>query len=56
MQEEFMNAIRHTEPVQVIASDPTHPTNTTPSLQRASMLFVASVGSFIGASLLLASI
>ena len=31
-------------------------TNTGPSLQRASILFVASVSSFIGASLLLASI
>jgi hypothetical protein len=31
-------------------------TNVGPSLQRASFLFVASVGSFIGASLLLASI
>jgi hypothetical protein len=37
------------------ASDPTGVTNTGPSLQRASILFVASVGSFIGASLLLAS-
>jgi hypothetical protein len=31
-------------------------TNTGASFQRASILFVASLGSFIGASLLLASI
>jgi hypothetical protein len=31
-------------------------TNTGPSFQRASILFAASLGSFIGASLLLASI
>ncbi len=43
--------------VQVTASDPTSlTTNTDPSLQRASILFVASVSSFIGASLWLASI
>lgn len=56
MQEKPMNAIRHAEAVPDNASDPTYPTNTAPSLQRASILFVASVGSFIGASLLLASI
>jgi hypothetical protein len=31
-------------------------TNTGPSFQRASILFAASLGSFIGASLLLASL
>jgi hypothetical protein len=31
-------------------------TNTGPSFQRASILFAASLGSFIGSSLLLASI
>ena len=51
-----MNAIRHAEAIPDNASDPTHLPNTAPSLQRASILFVASVGSFIGASLLLASI
>ena len=56
MQEKLMHAVRHAEPVQVVASDPTHLPNPAPSLQRASILFVASVGSFIGASLLLASI
>jgi hypothetical protein len=35
---------------------PTNVTNTEPSFQRASILFAASLGSFIGASLLLASI
>lgn len=56
MQEKLMNDIRHSEPVGGVAPDPLHLTNTGPSLQRASILFVASVGSFIGASLLLASI
>ena len=37
-------------------SDPTGVTNADPSFQRASFLFVASLGSFIGASLLLASL
>jgi hypothetical protein len=56
MQERLMNAIRHPEAVQGIASDPRHLTNTGPSLQCAALLFVASLGSFIGAALLLASI
>ncbi len=56
MQESPMNAIRRPEAVQGIASDPRHLINTGPSLQRAALLFVASLGSFIGAALLLASI
>jgi hypothetical protein len=51
-----MNAIRRPEAVQGIASDPRHLTNPGPSLQCAALLFVASLGSFIGAALLLASI
>ena len=52
-----MNHNQASEAVQVTALDPTDtPTNTGPSLQRASILFVASVSSLIGASLLLASI
>ncbi len=51
-----MNAIRRTEAVQGIASDARHLTNAGPSLQRAALLFVTSLGSFIGAALLLASI
>jgi hypothetical protein len=51
-----MNATQHSEAVQGLISDPPHPTNTGLSLQRASILFAASVSSFIGASLLLASI
>jgi hypothetical protein len=51
-----MNPIPHSEAVQGIASDPRHLTNTGPSLQCAALLFVASVSSFIGAAILLASI
>jgi hypothetical protein len=51
-----MTAVRRSGAAQGGNSDPMHLTNTRPSLQRASILFVASVGSFIGASLLLASI
>jgi len=51
-----MNAIRRPEAVQGIASDLRHLTNTGPSLQCAVLLFVASLSSFIGAALLLASI
>ena len=52
-----MNHPQASEVVQGTGSDPTGiATNTGPSLQRASILFVASVSSFIGASLLLASI
>jgi hypothetical protein len=51
-----MNSVRSSQAVQGIAPDSSHSISTGPSLQRASILFVASVGSFIGASLLLASI
>jgi hypothetical protein len=56
MQEKLMTAVRRSGAAQGGNSDPMNLTNTRPSLQRASILFVASVGSFIGASLLLASI
>ena len=39
-----------------ISPEPTTITNPEPSFQRASILFAASLGSFIGASLLLASL
>jgi hypothetical protein len=55
-QDKLMNSARNSEPAEDIASDPSCPANTAPSLQRATVLFVASVGSLIGASLLLASI
>ena len=48
--------MNHDQASKDIASEPAHVTNHGPSLQRASVLFIASVGSFIGASLLLASI
>jgi hypothetical protein len=52
-----MNHNQFSEASQDAALNPSGITiNTGPSLQRASFLFVASVGSFIGASLLLASI
>ncbi|GEO18935.1 hypothetical protein [Microvirga aerophila] len=51
-----MNTIRHSEAVRNIHSYSEHLPNTGPSFQRASVLFVASIGSFIGVSLLLASI
>jgi hypothetical protein len=52
-----MNHNQASGAVQGTALDPTGiTTNTGPSLQRASILFVASIGSLIGASLLLASI
>jgi hypothetical protein len=48
----------HDQYSQDIPPEPvlTNITNTGPSFQRASILFAASFGSFIGASLLLASI
>ena len=50
-----MNHPQASGAVQVTASDPTSlTTNTGPSLQRASILVVASVSSFSGASLWLA--
>jgi hypothetical protein len=51
-----MNAIRHSEAVRDTNLGSRNLPNTGPSLQRASILFVASLGSFIGVSLLLASI
>ena len=51
-----MKAIRHSKAAQGMASDPRHLANTGPSFQCAALLFVASLGSFIGAALLLASI
>ena len=51
-----MKAIRHSEAARGMASDPKHLTNTVPSLQCAALLFVASLGSFIGVALLLAGI
>jgi hypothetical protein len=52
-----MNHNQASETIQDTVLDPAGiTTNTVPLLQRASILFVASVGSFIGASLLLASI
>jgi hypothetical protein len=55
-QDRSMKHSQALEPLQDIASDPTRPTDTGPSLQRATVLFAASVSSFIGASLLLARI
>jgi hypothetical protein len=48
--------MNHDQASQDIVSAPVHLANQGLSLQRASVLFIASVGSFIGASLLLASI
>ena len=46
----------HDQPAHHISPETTTVTNTGPSFQRASILFAASLGSFIGASLLLASL
>jgi hypothetical protein len=51
-----MNNIQPLEAAQGSASSPVQATSPGPSLQRASIMFVASVSSFIGASLLLASL
>jgi hypothetical protein len=51
-----MNHPQTSDPLQGTALKRTDPTDTGPSLQRASILFVTSLGSFIGASLLLASL
>ncbi|WP_157934484.1 hypothetical protein [Microvirga ossetica] len=51
-----MEPAQTSEPCQDAVSDPKEFANTRPSFQRASVLFVTSLGSFIGASLLLASI
>jgi len=46
----------HDQHAQDISAESTGVTSTGPSFQRASILFAASLGSFIGASLLLASL
>ena len=51
-----MQHLQASGPLQDTTLDLTSLTNTGPSLQRAAILFAASVSSFIGASLLLASI
>jgi hypothetical protein len=51
----LLNLPASTELQETVAKDNGTP-NTGPSFQRASLLFVASLGSFNGASLLLASI
>jgi hypothetical protein len=56
MQDRLVNRDQASRTLGGAAPDPTNLSNTGPSLQRASLLFVASVSSFIGASLLLASI
>jgi hypothetical protein len=55
-QEWLMARPQTSETLQGKASGPTGVTNANPSFKRASALFVASFGSFIGASLLLASL
>ena len=51
--------MKHTQASEAIqgrvCTNPADITNTGPSFKRASLLFVASLGSFIGTSLLLAS-
>ncbi|WP_262297680.1 hypothetical protein [Microvirga sesbaniae] len=46
----------HNESSHDNSSEPENGTDAAPSFQRASILFAASLGSFIGASLLLASL
>jgi hypothetical protein len=55
-QEWLMAHPQTSDTLQGKASGPTGVTNANPSFKRASVLFVASFGSFIGASLLLASL
>ncbi|MGF9764205.1 hypothetical protein AAII07_54800 [Microvirga sp. 0TCS3.31] len=55
-QDRSMHHLQASGPLQDTTLDLTSLTNTGPSLHRAAILFVASVSSFIGASLLLASI
>jgi len=55
-QDRPMTSIQISEVVRGITSDPSPPTNPRQSFQRASIIFAASLGTFIGASLLLASI
>ena len=54
-QEWLMAHPQTSETLQGKASGPTGVTNANPSFKRASALFVVSLSSFIGASLLLAS-
>jgi hypothetical protein len=51
-----MSSPKHSEALEGLASDPPQITNTGPPLRRASIPFVASLGSFVGASLLLTGI
>ncbi len=51
-----MNHNQASEAVQGITSGPLNALDTGPSLRRASILFVACVSFFVGASLLLASL
>ena len=51
-----MNHTRVAEAPQAPATNPSYVFSTGPSLQCAALFFVASVSSFVGASLLLASI
>jgi len=55
-QEWLMAHPQTSETLQGNASGPMGVINAHPSFKRASVLFVASFGSFIGASLLLASL
>jgi hypothetical protein len=54
-QEWLMAHPQTSDTLQGNASDPADVTNANPSFQRALVLFVVSLSSFIGASLLLAS-
>jgi hypothetical protein len=51
-----MNPSKAAEAPQAPVTNPSHAFSTDPSLRCAVLLFVASVNSFIGAGLLLASI
>lgn len=51
-----MNHSQVTKAPHAAATNPSHALITGPSLRCAALFFVASVGSFIGAGLLLASI
>jgi energy-converting hydrogenase Eha subunit H len=56
MEDKLVTAAQNPEATQGITSDPRHLATTGPSFQCAVLLFVASLGFFIGAALLLASI
>jgi hypothetical protein len=51
-----MNHSQVTKAPEALATNPSHVFGTDPSLRCATLLFVASASSFIGAGLLLASI